>query len=187
MTKKRENVRNSARGKMAYWLMTPGGILMPAAIPAEHAAQYPPGTLQVRARDAAHLDWLRTHYCPELGQTAATPEKDYDCRAYVLADALARAVARMTLDIDAAKFKPLTGGPLGLKSAKKRADLHSCYLSIWGAVTRLSAKPWSSYITPTKSTYKPDASRCPEEGHFYPSWSREKCADCGMARQWVSA
>jgi hypothetical protein len=35
---------------------------MPAALPADVAAKLPPGTLQVRARDAVHLDRFRELY-----------------------------------------------------------------------------------------------------------------------------
>src|ERR1022692_2410450 len=64
------------QGSMALWIACPFGLLMPAACPPE--AGQPDGTLQIRARDGAHLDQFRARWCPTLGPTIKTPDMDYD-------------------------------------------------------------------------------------------------------------
>ena len=176
MATKAEIVKVEPLGRMALWIMTPGGILMPAATPEGG------DILQVRARDASHLNWFREHYCPALGKNVATPAFDYDYRAYVHREDLARAVAAMCLDIDAVKFKPTTEGALGLRSKVKQIKLHNVYTGIWNRVYELSGKSkgWAT------STAKPDpnasAQICVTQGHWWPARDGKRhkihCKDC---------
>lgn len=109
MTKKKSKARQQewepTDGSMATWLFCPFGLIMPSAVPAKVAEKLAPkldcgaeDVLQVRARDAAHLDRFRELYCPQLSETELTPKFDYDCRAYASRDDVALAVARIILD-----------------------------------------------------------------------------------------
>jgi hypothetical protein len=88
----------------------------------------------VRCRERVYLDRFRELYCPELGESLHF-HHDYPWKAYVTREALAAAVGRMVLDIDAQKFKPLTHGPKGLHG-KEEGNLHSCYSSFWSTHLR---------------------------------------------------
>lgn len=96
---------------MCYWIMTPFGALYPASVPASIGDK---NTLQVRARRSEYLGKFRELYCPGLQKTKHTGHLDYQYRVLVDRDALAVAVARMTLDIDSEKMKPTCYGKTGL-------------------------------------------------------------------------
>jgi hypothetical protein len=116
------------------WVCTPFGILMPALRPAETIEPGDDRTLQVRARHREYLDTFRERYCPELGESLHFAEHDYPWKAYVTPEALATAMARMTLSIDYEKFKPEAergGLPDHLAD-----ELHSCYNEMWAVQLR---------------------------------------------------
>lgn len=115
------------------WIMTGFGILMPAIRPPKTIARGDLRTMQVRTRRAKDLDIFRAQYCPTLGPTIATPEMDYNYRAYVTPDALALGIQRAVLAIDYLKFKPSTEDRYG------DSELHDVYNAIWSTVTRLNA------------------------------------------------
>lgn len=183
--KKHKPAPAPVKGSMALWLCTPFGLLMPAAVPPEVAAKLPEGTVQVRARDAHHLAAFRDAYCPELGPIAQTPQLDYDCRAYCLKEDLARALARMALDIDGSKFKPLTHGPFGLADKVLADRLHSVYNAMWGAALRLSPAKEKDWATPSSYTVvaTPDANAslevCSTEGSPLARWHQGRCRPGG--------
>jgi hypothetical protein len=125
------------------WIMTPFGILMPAALPEKIREEFTrewnatpdleylivAWDLQVRTRDKRALTYLRKRYMRgTLGPTIATPEMDYDFRAYCSAVDFASAVSLMILEIDYEKFKPET------ERFKWGRDLHGLYNKIWGVV-----------------------------------------------------
>jgi hypothetical protein len=132
---------------MHMWDMTPFGILMPALRPAETVESGDDRLLQIRTRRAKELDILREKYLPELGETIATPNMDYNFRAYCTHEQYAEAMRLMILDIDYTKFKPTT------EDKYKDKELHSVYNSIWGTVCRLGspggkwATDWTDYRT----------------------------------------
>ncbi len=134
------------------WVMTGFGILMPAIRPPKTVPEDDNRTIQVRSRRAKDLDILRDEYMgDELGPTIATPEFDYNYRAYCTPEAWGRALYNMAQDIDYEKFKPTT-------DRYNDHELHAVYNSIWGTVCRLNA-PWggksvwgSGY---SGTTYKP--------------------------------
>lgn len=168
MTKKK-NQPPPVQGSLAFWLMCPWGIIMPSAVP--DGTDVPPGTIQVRARDAAHLDRFRDIYCPGLGKTMATPGLDYDFRAYVLRDDLAWAMFYMTQDIDAPRFKPLTHGPLGLKDKVLADRLHGVYNACWGQMLKLSPAKQAAWQSRYTNIAQPDphasSKVCRSEGHIF--------------------
>lgn len=105
------------------WIMTPFGILMPAAIPED--VDQAPELLQIRARDRRALIYLRDNYMHgELGKIKHTPSFDYQYRAYADRLHFADAISRMIVEIDYEKFKP----------ESKWRDLHDLYNRIWGVV-----------------------------------------------------
>lgn len=119
------------------WIMTPFGILMPAAIPdkvREEMISADMGDslewdMQVRTRDRRALTYLRKRYMRNtLGPTIATPEMDYDFRAYCSAVDFGYVVQRMIIEIDYEKFKPET------EKFKWGRDLHVLYNRIWSVV-----------------------------------------------------
>jgi|HubBroStandDraft_5_1064220.scaffolds.fasta_scaffold296658_1 hypothetical protein len=52
MTRRKVTTKPEPDGSFAYWLMLPFVVLMPAALPAEIAAQHPPGRSMTLAVDA---------------------------------------------------------------------------------------------------------------------------------------
>jgi hypothetical protein len=123
-------------GSMALWIMTPFGVLMPALRPKYLLKDGDKRTLQVRTRRAEYLDAFREQYCPDLGENEHHPSQDYQWKAPVTPEALAGAVARMVMDTDTGKFKPLTEGPKGLKDKKLAKDLHAMYTGLWSSQLR---------------------------------------------------
>jgi hypothetical protein len=191
MAKKYTKPAPYVEGSMAAWLCYPFGLIMPAGLPAHVVKDHPAGTVQVRARDASHLAAFRK-YCPEMGPTEATPQRDYDFRAYCHKEDLARAVARTMLEIDSPKFKPLAGR--GLKSKAAGDRLHQFYLSCWGAALKLSTTGVDKKWGPVGKTVisKPDTQAsskiCFEEGHRFPvgskggSVKKKACFDCDAVK-----
>lgn len=180
-------------GKFSVWLCLPMGMY---AISHRWPKSYDPTTdprdIQVRARKRKYLDRLRHSYLPELGKDEgrAGEGTDYGHRAFVSSTDLARAFARMALDIDATGFKSHTWDN----------DLHGVYSSIWSDYVRLDDnspynKPWgSSYYGKQHYTWTK-----PPEGHTarpqdclrygYHWWDAKDgnatCVDCGAVRTWV--
>lgn len=120
------------------WLITPDGfysVVQPSPrddLFQQHGKQ---GDLAVRARSGRDLETLRTKWCPELGKTVLTPRnRDYGFRAFVPADDLARAAARITLAIDYGNFKDEVASRQGYERA-------SIYSRIWTALLDIQLGP----------------------------------------------
>lgn len=159
------------------WICTPFGILMPATRPAHTIPKGDKRELQVRTRERAYLDTFRERYCSELGKTQHFPKHDYPWKAYVTREALAKAVAKMTLDIDYEKFKPEAEGPKGLKDKKLAHRLHSCYNSLWSV--QVSHGDGGGYYG---SYYNVDGKTiCEREGHWFNKGTKH-CTDCTRPR-----
>lgn len=137
------------------WIMAPFGILMLADRGAANVPEGDPRTLQVRARRSIDLDRFRQEYCPELGETIPTPERDYNCRAYCTPAQFSAAMTIMVAAIDYEKFKPTTD-----RYPEGGALLHSVYNSIWGTVCRLGT-PWEAFSghDPAWAEYRSPRSR----------------------------
>lgn len=195
-------------GTMALWIMTPFGVLMPALRPlhtynpAEDARD-----IQVRGRERAYLDRFREMYCPELGESVHFPTQDYPWKAYVTRDDLARAVARMVLDIDSEVFKPLTDRKRGVGDSRLAGRLHSFYNSVWSTHLRFGdgtssydgGWKWNSSSSTAKGgvpkassastgttqfwegTGSRNPERCKSQGHWF-STIKPDCLDCGAPK-----
>lgn len=196
-------------GTMALWIMTPFGVLMPALRPVH---TYNPAEdardLQVRGRERAYLDRFREMYCPELGESLHFPNQDYPWKAYVSRDDLARATARMVLEIDSEVFKPLTDKQRGVGDPRLASRLHSFYNSVWsshlhygdGTSSYNGGGKWASSM-PGKGgsqgskgnggtsgatefwngTGSRNPERCKTQGHWFSSIQRT-CLDCGAPK-----
>lgn len=134
------------------WIFHGLGVLMPALRPPATVPEGDPQTMQVRARRAADLDRFREAYCPSLGPTQATPEMDYDYRAYVEPEAFALALAQMVRDIDYTKFKPTTQR---WDSGASELELHGFYNSVWSLMLSRLSRPGRSSYWPIRSTFAP--------------------------------
>ena len=129
------------------WLITPDGfysIVEPTTHDKLFQRHGKPGDLVVRARAGSDLTNLRKRWLPELGKTITTPvNRDYGYRAFVDRDALARAVARITLAIDYSNFKDEVHDRLGHQRA---GILHR----VWNVLTDIQYGPrrpsrWSAF------------------------------------------
>lgn len=80
--------------------------------------------LEVRARAPEDLDALRD-YCTGLGPTVCTPDHDYQYRAQIVRDALARVVSSMVRGINYSNFKDSVQGD------ERR---HDAYMQVWAAL-----------------------------------------------------
>jgi hypothetical protein len=109
------------------WIMTPFGIIMPAAAPVE--VQDNEGwDLQVRSRERTALIYFQKRYMPAGGFTRvkATPLQDYDFRFFTRKPLFMDAIDAMVDDIDYEKFKPTT-----LRRGMGGEKLHKLYNRIW--------------------------------------------------------
>lgn len=118
------------------WIMTRHGILMPSLIPpAERRRLHdeifsgdetinPNWDLQIRTRDRAPLVALAKIMGGDLGPIIATPQMDYEYRAYCTKRDFADAMQWMIKDINYEKFKP----------AARTKFLHDLYVRIWEVV-----------------------------------------------------
>ncbi len=92
------------------WLMTKYGILMPAALPAEHRPRRMSACdMQVRSRDRETLARVRREMRRSglvTSAVRATPEMDYEWRFYCKRDDFADWVRDQVAEIDFVKFKP---------------------------------------------------------------------------------
>lgn len=151
------------------WLMMTKGALSITVSPKE------PDKLQVRARRKEWLEAFRA-YCPELGPDIHTTNADYQWRALAKPEDVARAVARLTLDIDYSNFKSATMQPeRGLKDSKLRHSLHDAYSKIWG--TLLAAGDGTSSMDSKSVGGTGTIAACTRLGHWWPAGT-EKCVDC---------
>ena len=118
------------------WIMTPFGIIMPAQAEATApVAGDPADCFQVRARDRKALTYLRKHYMGgRLGAIIATPNRDYEFRAYCTKVAFADALRDMVLEVDYEKFKPQA----------RTESLHDLYLRLWYVVFDHYGSPWNA-------------------------------------------
>lgn len=128
------------------WMMTSFGILMPAVRPPHTVPEGDNRTMQVRAREEAYLQILRDDYMGDtLGETLATPDKDYQFRAYCTPEDFAAAAAKIVMDIDYAKFKPTTARYEDRLGKKGEATLHGLYNAMWSTQLTYGPKTGSSY------------------------------------------
>lgn len=116
------------------WIMTSFGILMPAIRPPKTVPAGDDRTLQIRTRREQELTILRAQYMRRtLGSTIATPNMDYEFRAYCTPEAFGLAMAQLMVEIDYTKFKPT------VKERYHDMELYDTYNSIWAVVSgRLS-------------------------------------------------
>jgi hypothetical protein len=91
------------------WLLTTFGCFSVVEKPEDRGT----GFLTVRARVRGDLESLRTKYLPELGETVATPERDYAFRARASREALAAAAGQIVMDIDYVNFKSEVANRMG--------------------------------------------------------------------------
>lgn len=104
------------------WLVTKTGFFSVVKKPGDSA-------LTVRSRVRSDLEELR-RYVPELGEVRATSGRDYQYRATVSHEALAKGVARMVLDLDYSNFKR----EIAQSAGHKRANI---YGGVWGDLMAL--------------------------------------------------
>ena len=113
------------------WIMTPFGILMPSAIPADiDAGEF---DLQVRARDRAALKKLIKRYMDRAPVSAVLymPNTDYEYRFHCRKIDFEAAVSEMVREIDYVKFKPQTNRP-----GNGGDDLHHLYNTLWYMIAK---------------------------------------------------
>jgi hypothetical protein len=113
------------------WIMTPDGILMPAAVPTT-SGPWDGYDLQIRARDKGALNKLIRRMRAEhmvISDIVATPQLDYEFRFYAQAVDFGYVINQMIVEIDYEKFKPVS-----LKRGRGGNRLHSLYNRIWGVV-----------------------------------------------------
>lgn len=93
------------------------------------------GMLQVRCRAAGDLDRLR-EAVPGLGPTIQTPVGDYEFRAFVSRDELAKGIGQMVHDINYSNFKNEVAGV--------SREHESVYHRVWTVLLALggSRRPW---------------------------------------------
>ena len=130
------------------WIMTPHGILMPAAIPTVVLQRFDeewqtnpsaaPGigtwNLQIRSRDRATLVKTRRTMIALGAQVSiieSTPQMDYEYRFYCDSRDFGEYMAVEINHINYEKFKPTT-----LRRGGGGEALHNLYNSIWGVVAR---------------------------------------------------
>jgi hypothetical protein len=91
------------------WLLTTFGCFSVVEKPEDRET----GFVTVRARVRGDLESLRTKYLSDLGETIATPDRDYAFRARVGKAALAAAVGQIVMDIDYVNFKSEVANCMG--------------------------------------------------------------------------
>ncbi|HUZ52925.1 MAG TPA: hypothetical protein VMU94_10405 [Streptosporangiaceae bacterium] len=90
---------------------------------------------------AEYIDKFRELYCQGMEPAVATEHLDYQYRALVDRQALADAVARLTLDVDSQKMKPTAFGKLGL-GGKLASDYHDVLNALWSRMLDLGEYEW---------------------------------------------
>lgn len=149
-----------------------------------------PRDIMVRARKGVYLNRLRTAFLPELGPDVKRDGKgtDYGHRAYCTADQLAKAMARMALEIDSPSFKDHAVDD----------DLHNAYSRIWSALLPLDDESpynhknttWgnSGWWQQPSAGHRPKPSDCMRLGYhwFDNKTGNATCVDCGAQRVWVA-
>lgn len=111
------------------WIFLPFGILMPAVRPPWSMQPDDPATMQVRVRDARHLEPLREIMGDKLGPTVITDNFDYEARAYCVPADFAEAIGKIITEIDYERFKPTTE-----RYPATAGQLHSAYVSVWSTL-----------------------------------------------------
>lgn len=130
------------------WIMTNQGILMPAALPAQHCPPSYTWDMQVRSRDPRVLrkvakrmrDWGM-----EVGPVVRTPAMDYEARFYCHADDFAEYMRVEVSEIDYVKFKPTTA-----RKGGGGEELHHLYNMLWYHIARF----YDSAVLGTTKTKK---------------------------------
>ncbi len=130
------------------WIMTPFGILMPAALPADLKLDGD-WDLQVRSREHAALKYLKKHHMNTgtCSRIMHTPNLDYEYRVYTKKIWFADAMDEMIDAIDYEKFKPTTNRK-GMGGHK----LHGVYNEMWYAYFQAYSP---KYLRPANPTSKP--------------------------------
>ena len=118
--------------------------------------------LQIRGRVAEHLQWFIDKYMPEgsTSQIYASPDKDYNVRAYCSREDFAIGMFQASLDIDYTKFKDTAKRyPWGQK-------YYELLIKVWSASTMLA--PAGGYYAPRSvanpNGYSPKDYKVPERG-----------------------
>lgn len=129
------------------WVCLGFGMFMPVLRPKElfKKGDDPTQTIQIRARRRKELDMLRKLYMPELGKTVATPNRDYQYRAYCTPEVASAGFAKAIAEIDYEHFKETT------ETVYHDKLLHDVYMNIWHAATKLNPPKWAGK---TKSSSK---------------------------------
>jgi hypothetical protein len=133
------------------WIMTHFGILMPSLRPEDTVLPGDNRLIQIRARRAKDLNYLRDHYAPYLGATLFIGDTDYQYRAYCTHRELADITSQLALEIDYVKFKPTT-------DRHNDKPLHDLYNRIWSDVLD-AFEVGSSYARPKYQAPKPPQDR----------------------------
>ncbi len=117
------------------WICTGFGMFMPVLRPKElFDKNFPddPRTIQIRARREKELDMLRELYMPDLGANVATPDRDYNFRAYCTPEVAADGFAKAIREINYEHFKETS------ETVYHDKPLHDVYMRIWSAATALN-------------------------------------------------
>lgn len=87
----------------------------------------------MRARVEGDLAALKARYLPELGEIQTNQVTDYRYRATAPREAVARALSRLTMDLDYSNFKDEVSRMQGHERAR-------VYREVWNCLYRLEEK-----------------------------------------------
>jgi len=104
------------------WLMTPIGFFSIVEKPNDRHV----GTLTVRARVEGDLVALKARYLPELNEIKTDQGTDYRYRATAPREAVARALSRLTIDLDYSNFKDEVSRMQGHERARVYGEVWHC-------------------------------------------------------------
>lgn len=130
------------------WICTGFGMFMPVLRAPElfNEGDDPAQTIQIRARRRKELTMLRKLYMPELGKTVATPNRDYQFRAYCTPEVASAGFAKAIAEINYEHFKETT------ETVYSDKLLHDVYMRIWGAACELNPPNWEKNYKHTKAS-----------------------------------
>lgn len=144
------------------WIFYSGGMLLPSLAPMDKAdpklTKNGKLTMQVRARDAAHLRNLIKDYLKprniEHSKIENTPWADYTSRIYLRPEDFAAVVSLMVMDIDYRKFKETSErkNANGKPRYSSGRDYHDLLLQVWGTVAlwRRPGGYWGKVYSPPR-------------------------------------
>ncbi len=115
------------------WIMHPIGFF--SIVEGDPTFPDSRGMMQVRVRDKGDLDRLR-EVMPGLGPTVQTPVGDYEYRAFVSRDEMAKGIAQLAYEIDYSNFKAAV--------AEVDPAHETVYHRVWSVLLALggSRRPW---------------------------------------------